>query len=119
TAALEAAGKYGHVSVLQCLLARLTELNLQSAMYEAAKNGKLEVVKWLIDRRGNCRRCTTQAMDVAASNGHLDVLKWLHENRKEGCTKFTMGEAAANGHLDVVKIKWLHANRLGGCTTKS
>lgn len=26
----------------------------------------------------------------AAKNGHLDVVKWLHENHTEGCTVWAM-----------------------------
>jgi hypothetical protein len=44
-------------------------------------------------------------MDYAARNGHVDVVKWLHENRTEGCTTNAMDDASYNGHVDVVKIK--------------
>ncbi|KAE9206582.1 hypothetical protein PF004_g17253 [Phytophthora fragariae] len=48
------AGRYGHVLVLERLLTRLAELNIHnipsSVMFEAAKYGKLEVVKWLVER---------------------------------------------------------------------
>jgi len=51
----------------------------------AAKNGHLEVVKWLHENRKE--GSTTKAMDFAAEYGHLEILKFLHENRKEGCTE--------------------------------
>ena len=40
-------------------------------------------------------------MDEAAKNGHLDVLRWLHENRQEGCTGGAMDMASRHGHLEV------------------
>lgn len=47
--------------------------------------------------------CTTDAMDLAAKNGHLEVVKWLHENRTEGCSIDALERAAENGHLEIVK----------------
>lgn len=40
-------------------------------------------------------------MDEAAKNGHLEMVKWLHENRHEGCTGGAMDVASRHGHLDV------------------
>ncbi|KAE9073979.1 hypothetical protein PF007_g25590, partial [Phytophthora fragariae] len=84
-------------------------------MDRAAKNGHLEVVKWLHQNRAE--GCTSHAMDSAAGHGHLDVVKWLHLNRTEGCTSDAMDSAASGGHLDVVK--WLHRNRMEGCTARA
>ena len=77
----------------------------------AAKNGHLEIVKWLHESGGIC---TTFAMDLAAYNGHLEIVKWLHENRQEGCTKNAMDYAALTDNLKI--IKWLHENRNEGCS---
>ncbi|KAE9272201.1 hypothetical protein PR003_g30279, partial [Phytophthora rubi] len=104
------------------------------AMDSAAKNGHLEVVKYLHDvqismqasakkrKRDHTKQkctptCTIKAMDDAAANGHLKVVQWLHSNRSEGCTKSAMDEAAANGQLDVVL--WLHENRREGCSSSA
>ena len=38
-------------------------------------------------------------MDDAARNGHLEVVKFLHMNRREGCTNKAMDSAARNGHI--------------------
>ena len=76
------------------------------AMDLAAKNGHLEVIKWLHHYR--TEGCSYRAMNWAANNGHLEVVKWLHENRKEGCTKEAFYWAATSGHLDV--IKFIHQN---------
>jgi len=42
-------------------------------------------------------------MDSAARNGHLEVVKFLHENRTEGCSFAAMDLAAENGHMEVVE----------------
>ena len=42
-------------------------------------------------------------MDYAAKNGHIEVVKWLSAHRTEGCTTFAMDWAAREGHLDIVK----------------
>ena len=42
-------------------------------------------------------------MDAAARQGHLEVVKWLHENRKEGCKKSTMRYTMSLETLEVFK----------------
>jgi hypothetical protein len=91
------------------------------AMDYAARNGHLEIVKWLHTNyvgtghpeggmhENHTDGCTTYAMDWAAENGHLEIVIWLHENRTEGCTKYAMDMAASNGHLELVKF--LNKNR--------
>jgi hypothetical protein len=41
-------------------------------------------------------------MDFAARDGHLEVIKWLHTNRSEGCTIYAIKYAVKNGHLDII-----------------
>jgi hypothetical protein len=40
-----------------------------------------------------------KVMDQAAKNGHLEVIKWLHMNRTEGCTGQAILQAASNGPM--------------------
>ncbi|ETN00574.1 hypothetical protein PPTG_17799 [Phytophthora nicotianae INRA-310] len=85
---------------------------------EAARNGRLEILKLLHGLDSSLIRpktCSSNAMDDAAANGQLEVVKWLHANRSEGCTKSAMDVAASNGHLDVVQ--WLTFNTRVGCST--
>lgn len=51
----------------------------------------------------------TEAMDEAAKNGHLEVVRWLHENRIEGCTGGAMDMASRHGYLDVSRSGLLHS----------
>ena len=43
-------------------------------------------------------------MNHAAKNGHLDIVKFLYENRKEGCTTYAMNKATENEHFDVLNF---------------
>src|SRR3989337_934342 len=60
------------------------EKSIKIGWNKLAKNGHIELVKWLHENR--MEGCTIWAMEWAAQNGHLDIVKWLHENRREGCT---------------------------------
>ncbi|ETP53534.1 hypothetical protein F442_01575, partial [Phytophthora nicotianae P10297] len=112
-------------------------------MIGAARNGHLDVVKWLyseygvdlFDSKTKIKNgVLVTAMDAAAGNGHLDVLKYFHgldittslngnaRKRKRPsnqtgppCSQKAMDKAAANGSLNVVQ--WLHQNRQEGCST--
>ncbi|KAJ8569558.1 hypothetical protein ON010_g5702 [Phytophthora cinnamomi] len=83
--------------MLKYFLAHLNKVGFEHdpsrAMYDAAKAGKLEVAKWLVERylsdpsvdlfrsiRGSrvIKRVKLTVMDIAASHGHLKVLKFLH-----------------------------------------
>eukprot|EP00842_Homolaphlyctis_polyrhiza_P004017 jgi/Hompol1/4616/HPOL_000581-RA len=83
---------FGHLD----LLLAAKDLNIGSpltanAVYQAAANGHLELVIWLLKN--------TRVATRAASNGHLHVVKWLYANRTEGCSTDAMSLAAANGHI--------------------
>eukprot|EP00122_Pirum_gemmata_P008844 Pgem_evm1s8163 len=48
-------------------------------------------------------KCTEKAMYWAARNGHLEVLKYLHEVVNADCPFEAVNWAARNGHLEVLK----------------
>lgn len=50
------------------------------------------------------------AVGLAARNGHLEVVKYLHQNGADitADNNYAVRKAAANGHLEVVK--YLQAN---------
>jgi hypothetical protein len=92
---VELASKHDHIEMLEYVLAYLEDIHLPAvAMYQAAKNGKLHVVKWLVDKYFRSsgvellwqhdkyvskRVKTSTVMNIAASHSHLEVLKLLHQ----------------------------------------
>ncbi|EGZ11588.1 hypothetical protein PHYSODRAFT_336109 [Phytophthora sojae] len=113
TDVMDLAARNGHLEMVKWLHYNRSEGCTTKAMDEAARGGHLEVVKWLHEHR--TEGCTVGAMDSAAGGGHLEVVKWLHENCTEGCSRDAMTLAAESGHLRV--LRWLHENRTGGFTT--
>lgn len=45
----------------------------------------------------------TWAVNCAAKEGRLEIVKWLHANRKEGCSARARYHATKNGHFGVVR----------------
>ncbi|KAE9299803.1 hypothetical protein PF008_g23155, partial [Phytophthora fragariae] len=89
------------------LRARSIVLDSETAQYaleSAAEYGRLELVKWLLER--DIGKDSTWAIHVAASNGHLEAVKYLHSQGLTGCMHETLANAAKSGHLDVVKWLW-------------
>ncbi|OWZ07246.1 hypothetical protein PHMEG_00020384 [Phytophthora megakarya] len=141
--ALEFAAFNGRLNILEWLHVGPAKLELScSVLKEAARGGKLDVVKWLLDR--HCPS-TSAAMEAAAENGYLQIMQLLYANSEAVCTSRALDRAASNGHLEVVKwldaidrslycpaamnraaefghldiVKWLHANRAEGCSTEA
>ncbi|KAJ1342656.1 hypothetical protein BSLG_002754 [Batrachochytrium salamandrivorans] len=110
--AMIAAAKNGHLDIVKFLHANRTEGCTSKAMDCAARHGHLEVVQFLHTHRSE--GCTSVAMDSAAAYGHFDIIQWLHLNRTEGCTWAAMDSAAASGYLEIVQF--LHSSRTEGCT---
>ncbi|KAK1944268.1 hypothetical protein P3T76_004180 [Phytophthora citrophthora] len=76
-------------------------------MNSTARNGHLDVVKWLHANRSE--GCTTEAMGKAAQNNHLAVLKWLDQNRTERFTDKAIRGAVRVGNLEV--LEWLYSRQ--------
>jgi len=93
----------GHLEVLVLKWARLEAKppcpRNERTCANAAKNDRLEVLKWA---RANGCKWDRWVCAWAALNGHLDVLKWAQAN---GCPwdGETYTKAAQNGHLEVPK----------------
>jgi len=78
------------------------QLATVQAMDFAAKNGHLEVIKFLHENR--TEGCSQRAIDLAAQYGHFKVVKWLLENRMEGFSHASLDWAAGNGHLQILQF---------------
>ena len=66
----------------------------------AAEQGNLEMVKYCV---ANACPINTYACAYAAKNGHLEVLKYLHEEVKAPWDSLTARWAALNGHLHILE----------------
>lgn len=100
----EAAGE-GHLEVVQWLLQHRKDLDLAHTMDRAAAKGHLDIVKFL---HANGCACTTKAMDEAAERDDMEMVEWLHANRTAGCTSDALNAAAGNGDLGMVE--WIIAH---------
>ena len=98
------AAKNGHLEVLKWLRENGCPWDDWTCLY-AAEYGHLEVLKWV--RENGCP-WDEDTCALAAWNGHLEVLKWAREN---GCpwNWLTCASAAQNDHLEV--LKWARENR--------
>lgn len=97
------------------------DIIIKNAIKVAAKNGHLNIVKWLVRDEKRFEKFyrnyifdekeEVNAIDYAAGNGHLNIVKFLYYNGKHFSIN-AMNYAAKNGHLDVVK--WLKNHRIRG-----
>jgi hypothetical protein len=75
-----------------------------STLCHAARNGRLECLKWLW---GKGAPYNTSAITAAAFRGHLKCVQWMRQH----CfpwDEFAIAGAAQNGHLEC--IKWMREN---------
>ncbi|RHY22297.1 hypothetical protein DYB32_009540 [Aphanomyces invadans] len=121
------AARGGPVSLLEWLVAHGSDKCTRRALDDAASNGHLDVVLWLLesekvvvvqDIESGHPIDWSLAIDGAAAGGHLAVLQAL-VNCKDGLTATTgaMDKAAANGHVEV--LEYLHTHRSEGFTAKA
>ncbi|KAH9111082.1 hypothetical protein LEN26_013550 [Aphanomyces euteiches] len=98
------AAKTNNVDLLAFLHTLHPDISLPLDLIEtAAGRGHLDLVRYLYEN--GLGRSTTAAMSQAARNGHLEVVKFLSLHRPEGCNiESAMAEAARSGHLDVVQF---------------
>tara|TARA_B110000503_G_C7168829_1_gene423282 strand:- start:4505 stop:5293 length:789 start_codon:yes stop_codon:yes gene_type:complete len=97
------AAKEGQLEVLKWLRENGCPRN-ERTFANATLYGHLKVLKWA---RANGCPWHRETCNAAAGRGHLEVLKWLREN---GCPwdEVTCSGAAMGGHLEV--LQWLRAN---------
>jgi hypothetical protein len=90
-----------------CLIMEFLKLRSTSKEADcAARNGQLEVLKWL---QSQGILPSSRGADLASKNGHLEVLKWLHS---QGVLPTSEGAdlAARNDRLEV--LKWLQSQEI-------
>uniref|UniRef100_H3HBW0 Uncharacterized protein n=1 Tax=Phytophthora ramorum TaxID=164328 RepID=H3HBW0_PHYRM len=158
--ALVAAVEGGHRNCVEWLVAHFRELYAQSssastvamnaaaavghwqtsakAVDEAARQGFVDVLRWLHFDRCNCieeeqpideessdedeaaptdSRWTPAALELAATNGHLSAVQWLTEHHREVCSGFEAFNAAAYmDHLEVAQF--LYSDVRSSCSVE-
>lgn len=75
-------------------------------MGHAARQGHLEIVRWLYERRSEGH--TTTAMESASCAAHFHVVRWLHEHCGEPLVEDTPCAAVSEGGVGTVQ--WVLAN---------
>jgi len=102
----QAAAKNGHLEVIRWLLANKCPWDVTTVGNGAAKHGHLKVLQFAIEKGFHPDESTCAAV---ASKGNLRMLKWL---RKQNCpwNRETCDQAANKGHLFV--LQWAAEN---GC----
>ena len=94
------AAKNGHLDIVKYLVDEKKIDIPESAVYRAVKNGHLDVVKYLVDEKG--QDISVDSVFFAAANGHLDMVKYL-VGKGKSIDGEEVSNAAKNGHLDIVK----------------
>ena len=89
----------------------LSCLNVDLDLHEAARQGKLERVRWLVERGADKDESDfygTPPLYWASENGHYEVVRYLvgkgaSLNRTTNGGATPLSSAASNGHVDVVR----------------
>ena len=95
---IDIASKFGHLNIIKTLKNASAS---KMAIFYAAENGHLDIVKYLHFNRSE--GCSKYAIDKACEKNHIDIVKFLDVNRSEGYSKFALEYAAIKGHLNVIK----------------
>jgi ankyrin repeat protein len=76
------AAKNGHLEVVQFLIRNGADIHADNdlAIRHAARNEHLDVVRYLIENGANIHAHDDWALRYAAMDGHLDVIQYLMEN---------------------------------------
>eukprot|EP00594_Rhizosolenia_setigera_P001773 CAMPEP_0178953146 /NCGR_PEP_ID=MMETSP0789-20121207/8253_1 /TAXON_ID=3005 /ORGANISM="Rhizosolenia setigera, Strain CCMP 1694" /LENGTH=296 /DNA_ID=CAMNT_0020634365 /DNA_START=30 /DNA_END=920 /DNA_ORIENTATION=- len=95
----------GHdkLNVLKWLKDKRLFIDTYDCASEATANGHLQILEWLKEEKG--LKLNEQLYNYAIQGGHLHVMKWLSEQRVDW-EEFTFPCAAKKGNLEV--LQWLH-----------
>lgn len=75
---MDKAAKHGHLNVIKFLHEHRSEGSTVRALHDAAYNGNLLMVKFLLEY---CNTAVKRAVYMARNGGSLDVLRYLLEDR--------------------------------------
>jgi hypothetical protein len=119
---IRAAAEQGNLEMIKYCVANKCPIGV-FACANAAKNGHLEVLKYLREEVKAPWGWTTAAN--AAENGHLHILEYLVERKYDKYNEWACKLAAENGHLDCLKYlretafaRWTLLGRTSGARTK-
>jgi ankyrin repeat protein len=92
-----------HVSVFDYYIAQYL-WDIDSDFKEAAENGRLDTVKYLISMGANVHANDDYALRWAVGNGHLDTVKYLVSIGADAhaCRFSAIRWATADGHYDTL-----------------
>ena len=94
------AAKNGHLEILKYLCEEVkTPWNSDTAEW-AAQNGQLHILEYLVERKYDQFK---RACEDAAEFGHLDCLKYLHETAKAPWDSWAVREAHKNNHTECLQ----------------
>ncbi|KAJ0401128.1 hypothetical protein P43SY_007219 [Pythium insidiosum] len=99
------AAEQGHLAVLQWLRKHRVVPFLSSTIKAAVEHGHVAVVQWLRGLRVPWPEQPAVGF-LAAKNGHLDMIKWLHRHAEppsDVLTSLTVTFAAEGGHLEMLQ----------------
>ena len=101
TGACANAAKNGHLEVLKYLHEEAKAPWDYDTAYLAARNGHLHILEYLVERKFD--KYSEFACEHAAKYGHLDCLKYLHETAKWSWDSHAVRYAHKNNHTDCVQ----------------
>ena len=103
------AASYGRTNIVQNLIdsaidAEELDINEETALEGAARNGHLDTVKLLVDHIGE--GVENDALPPAAESGHISIIKFLLDNYNidKGTIISGLWLAASNGHLELSNL---------------
>lgn len=114
---MDIAAKMGNIKVLEALLEKTKEpffhSRESSLMCQAASQGKLDMIKFLVDWGGDinnkcCRFIYLSPLQAAAFNGEVEVVRYLLSRdaiwKEKEEDKSALMLAASKGHFEIVKM---------------
>jgi hypothetical protein len=102
----------GHLECMQMLHTAGFPVNANTAVCRAAEEGRLPMVRWLVETPGLEAPLTEELAKAAARSGSLELLRYLHE-RDCPWDERTWSAAVRNGSQEM--REWLQES---GCPTQ-